>query len=92
MNNVSIFLVVMALLTMSALPIMKTVSAHSPNGMASGRHADGAYRDGLYLGRLDAQAGRVSRPAVARWSRETDRDMFRAGYEEGFRRTTTKAQ
>jgi hypothetical protein len=46
--------------------------------------ADGAFRDGLYLGRFAAEQGRQSRPSVGRWSTEQDRSMFTAGYHRGY--------
>ena len=42
---------------------------------------DGAYRDGLYVGKLAAESGRRSRPPIGRWSGEKDRASFLAGYE-----------
>ena len=45
---------------------------------------DGAFRDGLYLGKLAAQAGQPLRPAIGRWSTEQDRASFRAGYFYGY--------
>jgi hypothetical protein len=47
---------------------------------------DGAYRDGLFLGRLDARAGRNRRACVGRWSSQTDRASFASGYEDGYAR------
>ncbi|HEY3974816.1 MAG TPA: hypothetical protein VGM18_17555 [Candidatus Sulfotelmatobacter sp.] len=45
---------------------------------------DGAFRDGLYVGKLDLAAGRQLRPTVARWSSEGDRASFIAGYQRGY--------
>jgi hypothetical protein len=46
--------------------------------------ADGAFRDGLYLGKLAAEAGQPQRPAIGRWSTGQDRAMFVAGYRRGY--------
>ena len=46
--------------------------------------ADGAFRDGLYLGQLSAQQGQPPRPAIGRWSTEHDRSRFAAGYRQGY--------
>jgi hypothetical protein len=46
--------------------------------------ADGAFRDGLYLGKLAAESGRPLRPAIGRWSADQDRSMFTAGYRRGY--------
>jgi len=45
---------------------------------------DGAFRDGLYLGRLAAEGGRPMHPQIGRWSSEADRASFVAGYRRGF--------
>ena len=45
---------------------------------------DGAYRDGLYVGKLAAEGGRRSRPPIGRWSDEKDRASFEAGYEHAY--------
>ncbi len=45
---------------------------------------DGAFRDGLYLGKFDANAQRPASPAIARWSGERDRSSFIAGYRRGY--------
>jgi hypothetical protein len=45
---------------------------------------DGAFRDGLYVGRLTAEAGRPLRPTVGRWSSARDRVSFLAGYQRGY--------
>ena len=46
--------------------------------------ADGAFRDGLYLGKLAAAGGQQSRLALGRWSTEQDRSQFAAGYRRGY--------
>ena len=45
---------------------------------------DGAYRDGLYVGKLAAESGSRSRPPIGRWSGEKDRASFLAGYEHTY--------
>jgi len=67
MNNAAVILLTAVMA--SAWPIAKTFSAaSSPNDLAVSRSVDGAYRDGLYLGRLDAKAGLRPRPAIFRWN------------------------
>jgi hypothetical protein len=48
------------------------------------RATDAAYRDGLFLGRFDANQGRAAHMCVGRWSSEADRDSFVAGYKAGY--------
>jgi hypothetical protein len=45
----------------------------------------GAFRDGLYLGRLDSDHGDTPHVAVARWSNANHREAFARGYAEGFK-------
>jgi hypothetical protein len=45
---------------------------------------DGAFRDGLYLGRLAAERGELMRPSVGRWSTAQNRSMFSVGYRRGY--------
>jgi hypothetical protein len=51
------------------------------------QQTDAAFRDGFYLGRLDAEDGRKVRPSVARWSAPKDRASFLAGYQQGYEET-----
>jgi hypothetical protein len=53
--------------------------------------ADGAFRDGLYLGKLAAEQGQPMRTAIGRWSTEQDRSMFTAGYRRGYNDSLTSA-
>jgi hypothetical protein len=45
---------------------------------------DGAFRDGLYLGRLAAESGNEPHVAVGRWASAEDRSSFTAGYHRGY--------
>jgi hypothetical protein len=57
-------------------------------GDASARialHAgDAAFRDGMFHGRLQAQRGESPHVNAGRWSRDSDRQLFVAGYQEGY--------
>ena len=65
----------------------------NPDTTAEARFAaDGAFRDGLYLGKLAAENGQVSRPAIGRWSTDHDRSMFTAGYRRGYNESLTGAR
>jgi hypothetical protein len=54
--------------------------------------ADGAFRDGLYLGKLSAERGQPLRPQIGRWSTRQDRSMFTAGYHRGYREFVASAR
>jgi hypothetical protein len=61
-------------------------SPHQPSSTTADA-MEGAYRDGLYLGRLHRNQGLPSHSAVGRWSREADRRLFMEGYDRGYRDT-----
>ena len=46
---------------------------------------NGAFRDGLYLGRLAAERGLAPRVARGRWATAEDQASFTAGYERGYK-------
>lgn len=48
------------------------------------QQTDAAFRDGFYLGRLDAEGARKVRPSVGRWNDPKDRASFLAGYQRGY--------
>jgi hypothetical protein len=54
---------------------------HSPDAQ---RATDGAFRDGLYVGRLAAEGKRRLQPPIGRWSSDRDRASFVAGYRRGY--------
>ena len=45
---------------------------------------NGAFRDGLYLGRLAAERGAEPHVAIGRWATPEDRSSFTAGYQRGY--------
>jgi hypothetical protein len=55
----------------------------SPNTIAA-QSTDGAFRDGMYLGKLAAERGTASHVAIGRWSTAADRLSFTAGYQQGY--------
>jgi hypothetical protein len=60
----------------------------SGNDDASARAAlhagDAAFRDGMFHGRLQAQRGENPHFDTGRWSRDSDRQSFVAGYQDGY--------
>jgi len=93
MKNLSVLLLTAAVTIAGAWTIVKGVSANSnADRLAIIRSTDAAYRDGLYLGRLDAQAGRRPHPAIGRWSQDADRSLFRAGYNAGYTQASALVQ
>ena len=56
--------------------------ANPPN--SAGLAVNAAFRDGVYLGRRDAEAGSKPSPLKSRWNSEADRRAFAAGYFQGY--------
>ena len=75
--------IVIALGTSATLALSNRTKPTTANAEAR-LAADGAFRDGLYLGKLAAQHGDPLHPAIGRWSRDQDRAMFAAGYRRGY--------
>src|SRR3984957_4544038 len=73
---------------------MLAISNHSVKPPASAEAAlaaDGAFRDGLYLGKLAAERGQPQRAAIGRWLTDHDRSMFTAGYLRGYNASVAEA-
>lgn len=55
-----------------------------PENTAISQAGNAAFRDGLHLGKFDAQSGRSRHLSVGRWSSEADRAWFVTGYQAGY--------
>jgi hypothetical protein len=77
--------------TTAVLYSRKSVTEPTRNVEASFA-ADGAFRDGLYLGKLTADQGQPFRPGIGRWSSEQDRAMFTTGFRRGYSEVVANAQ
>ena len=51
---------------------------------------DGAYRDGLFVGRLAAKRGDAPHVLSGRWSTDAERTSFAAGYLRGYAEVHTR--
>jgi hypothetical protein len=60
-----------------------------PGGVYEATNA--AYRDGLYLGKLDAEQGNDQHIAGGRWSTMEDRSSFSEGYRESYGQVTARS-
>ena len=60
------------------------VQSSQAQGSQAQLAADGAFRDGLYVGRLAAEGGQPMRPSIGRWPAAQERSMFSAGYRRGY--------
>jgi hypothetical protein len=62
----------------------KVTRTRQIDAASASQQTDAAFRDGFYLGRLDARDGRRVRPSIGRWSDSKDRALFLAGYQRGY--------
>jgi hypothetical protein len=85
MKRLSLFAWVIALGmgTASMLHSDRRVAYFSANDNVA-QATNGAFRDGLYLGRLAAERGIAPRVARGRWATAEDQASFTAGYERGY--------
>jgi hypothetical protein len=75
---------VFILVVSCALALMLVAAAvHNPRSDVRGS-TDAAFRDGLFLGRQDAEHGRKPHLSTGRWSVEADRRLFVAGYSQAY--------
>lgn len=86
MKRLSLFASVIALGmgTASLLRGDRRVAYFSANDNVA-QATNGAFRDGLYLGRLAAERGIAPRVARGRWATAEDQASFTAGYERGYK-------
>ena len=85
MKRLSLFALLIAL-GLGIAPVSHgKLYANLQSANVSVRYAtDGAFRDGLYLGRLAAESGAESHIAIGRWATVGDRASFTAGYQQGY--------
>jgi len=87
MKKISLYVLVIALSAGSAATVQKVRRTKANPDIPPSVDANGAFRDGLYLGKLAARKGEQPHVAIARWARDEDRAAFREGYERGFGQT-----
>ena len=85
MKNLSAYALAIAVCLGATAMLANSPHAIDPNaGLEARLAADGAFRDGLYLGKLAAESGQPLQPAIGRWSTSQDRATFTAGYRRGY--------
>ena len=86
MKALSLFALVVAL-GMGIASVLRTDHGNqvSNPSVTTAQITDGAFRDGLYLGKLAAARGTESHAAIGRWATPEDRSSFAAGYQQGYR-------
>ena len=86
MKNISAYVLTIAL-ACGATVLLAAGSVHRSaiaGGPSSGR-MDAPFRDGLFLGRRDVDAGRKQHLITGRWSDDADRRLFVSGYLQAYR-------
>lgn len=92
MSKLATYALVMAVSMGTSAMLGNRNRAMNPDASAESRvAANGAFRDGLYQGKLAAENGQPRRPALGRWSTEQDRATFAAGYERGYIESLARA-
>ena len=88
MNNLSTYVLAIAVSLGTTAMLANSQRGIRANANMEARLAsDGAFRDGLYLGKLAAESGQPQRPGIGRWSTEQDRATFTAVYRRGYNET-----
>lgn len=80
-------LYVLVIILGAATLLLAAVARRNPSHSARPRPSqatNAAFRDGLYLARVDAESGRAPHLSSGRWATETDRASFIAGYQDGY--------
>ena len=80
MKTISLFALALTL----GMGTASMLNTNNQNSNQPVQNADAAFRDGLYLGKLAAQAGAEPHVARGRWATVGDRALFSAGYQEGY--------
>ena len=85
MNRLFLFALTIAL---SAGAATSVFSGSEERGLANAgtQQNSAAFRDGMYLAKLDAESGRKPHLMATRWTNSSDRSAFLAGYETVFGR------
>ena len=74
----------LALLVMTAAAFTLR-NGSAAQGTTPNMASNGAFRDGLYLGKLTSENGDQYRITMGRWSKTEDRTSFAAGYDQGYK-------
>jgi hypothetical protein len=74
--------VIIAVVVLAAMAV--TVRRQHDSAQPTNQATNGAFRDGIYQARLDAQSGRRPHLTSGRWSNDADRASFVSGYEQQY--------
>ena len=80
MNRLFLFTLTIALSAGAATSIFTAADDHGLVNITVQQNG-AAFRDGMYLGKLDAESGRKPHLTASRWTNPADRSAFLTGYE-----------
>ncbi|HZQ68994.1 MAG TPA: hypothetical protein VFA68_10795 [Terriglobales bacterium] len=80
MNRLFLFALAFALSAGAATSVFTASGGHARLNPAAQQNG-AAFRDGMYLGKLDAESGRNPHFIASRWTSQEDRSAFLQGYE-----------
>jgi hypothetical protein len=83
---------VVCVATTAMLATSRSAIHSSSTSVNAQLESDGAFRDGLYLGKLAAESGLPMSPEVGRWSTNQDRATFSTGYQRGYNEARARLQ
>jgi hypothetical protein len=86
MKKLSWYVFAIALTLGIAASLLTGVAVQSTQSAAGliDRATNAAFRDGLYVGKLDASQGNRPHLSSGRWSADSDRRSYVAGYQKGY--------
>jgi hypothetical protein len=86
MKKLSLYVFAVALTLGIAVSLLSGVAIQSTKNatIVTNRATDAAFHDGLYVGKLDAAQGNRPHLSSGRWSTETNRRSYIAGYQKGY--------
>jgi hypothetical protein len=84
MNKITLTALALLVMTASAFTLRNGSAAQAIPGNPE-LTTNGAFRDGLYTGKLAGQSGDQYHVATARWANGDDRVRFAAGYDQGYK-------
>ena len=84
MNKIILSALALLVMTASAFTL-RIGSATQSNPGNPELTINGAFRDGLYAGKLAGESGDQYHVAAARWASGDDRIRFAAGYDQGYK-------
>ena len=84
MNKITLTALALLVMTASAFTLRNGSAAQSIPGNPE-LTTNGAFRDGLYTGKLAGESGNQYHVATARWANGDDRVRFASGYDQGYK-------